>query len=105
MSIPDKIIKLIETFDYNLEMYKKGSYNETQVRLEFINPFFKELGWDITNKQGYAEAYKDVIHEEQMQAIFEAIHALMTPPAKPRKKIGFVVKEKKVVYGKRTEGK
>ncbi len=31
MSIPDKIKKLIETFDYNLDMYKKGSYNETQV--------------------------------------------------------------------------
>ncbi len=58
MSIPDKIKKLIETFDYNLETYKKGSYNETQVRLEFINPFFKELGWDITNKQGYAEDEK-----------------------------------------------
>ena len=67
MSIPDKIIKLIETFDYNLEMYKKGSYNETQVRLEFINPFFEKLGWDITNKQGYAEAYKDVIHEDAIK--------------------------------------
>ena len=64
MNVPDKIIKLIETFDYNLEMYKKGSYNETQVRLEFINPFFEELGWDITNKQGHAEAYKEVIHED-----------------------------------------
>jgi predicted type IV restriction endonuclease len=67
MNIPDKIKKLIETFDYNLETYKKGSYNETQVRLEFINPFFKELGWDITNKQGYAEAYKDVIHEDAIK--------------------------------------
>ena len=64
MNIPDKIVKLIETFDYNLEMYKKVSYNETQVRLEFINPFFEELGWDITNKQGHAEAYKEVIHED-----------------------------------------
>ena len=31
------------------------------MRLEFINPFFEELGWDITNKQGYAEAYKEVV--------------------------------------------
>ena len=67
MSIPDKIKRLIETFDYNLEMYKKGSYNETQVRLEFINPFFEELGWDITNKQGHAEAYKEVIHEDAIK--------------------------------------
>ena len=67
MNIPDKIVKLIETFNYNLEMYKKGSYNETQVRLEFINPFFEELGWDITNKQGHAEAYKEVIHEDAIK--------------------------------------
>ena len=28
-------------------------------------------------------------HDEQIQAIFEAIRQLMTPPVKPRKKIGF----------------
>jgi hypothetical protein len=28
----------------------------------------------------------------------------MTPPEKPRKKIGFVVKEKKAAYSKRTKG-
>jgi len=27
----------------------------------------------------------------------------MTPPEKPRKKIGFVVKEKKAAYGKSTK--
>ncbi len=43
-------------------------------------------------------------HDEQIQAIFEAIRQLMAPPAKSRKKIGFVVKEKKAVYGKRTKG-
>jgi Eco57I restriction-modification methylase/Type I restriction enzyme R protein N terminus (HSDR_N) len=67
MNVPDRIKKLAETFDYNLETYKKGSYNETQVRREFIDPFFQELGWDITNKQGYAEAYKDVIHEDAIK--------------------------------------
>ncbi len=40
-------------------------------------------------------------HDEQIQAIFEAIQQLMTPPAKPRKKIGFVVKEKQAAYGRR----
>jgi len=41
-------------------------------------------------------------HDEQIQAIFEAIRQLMTPPAKPRKKIGFVVKEKQATYGRRS---
>jgi hypothetical protein len=40
-------------------------------------------------------------HDEQIQAVFEAIRQLMAPPAKPRKKIGFVVKEKKAAYGKK----
>lgn len=44
-----------------------GQYNETQVRREFIDPFLKELGWDIDNEQGYAEAYKDVVHEDAIR--------------------------------------
>lgn len=67
MSVPDRVKELIETFDNNLESYKNGKYNETQVRREFIDPFFEELGWDVVNRQGYAEAYKDVIHEDAIK--------------------------------------
>jgi len=67
MNVPDRIKELIETFDNNLESYKKGIYNETQVRREYIDPFFEELGWDVANKQGYAEVYKDVIHEDAIK--------------------------------------
>jgi type I restriction-modification system DNA methylase subunit len=67
MIVPDRIKELTETFDNNLDSYKKGIYNETQVRREFIDPFFEELGWDVANKQGYAEAYKDVIHEDAIK--------------------------------------
>ena len=44
-------------------------------------------------------------HDESIQAIFEAIQQLMTPPEKPRKRIGFEVKEPKSRYGKRTKKK
>ena len=67
MSAPEEIHKLIERFDRNLDAYRSGKYNEAQVRQEFINPFFNALGWDIYNKQGYAEAYKDVIHEDAIK--------------------------------------
>jgi len=40
---------------------------EAQVRIEFINPFLTCLGWDIDNKQGFAEAYKDVINEDAIK--------------------------------------
>lgn len=33
-------------------------------------------------------------YDEQFKIVFEVINQLMTPPEKPRKKIGFVVKEK-----------
>jgi type I restriction-modification system DNA methylase subunit len=47
--------------------YKSISYNETQVRREFIDPFFKALGWDIDNTSGALEIYKDVIHEDSLR--------------------------------------
>ncbi|MBU0568444.1 N-6 DNA methylase [bacterium] len=67
MAAPDKVLELVERFDRNLEAYKQGKYNETQVRREFIDPLFSELGWDITNKKGYAEAYKEVVHEDAIK--------------------------------------
>ena len=62
-----RVIELVETFDRNIEAYKNQQYNETQLRREFIDPFFEELGWDITNKGGLAQAYKDVIHEDAIK--------------------------------------
>lgn len=67
MAIPKIIEQLIERFDYNIDSYKSGRYNETQVRREFLDPFFKALGWDVDNENGYAEAYKDVVHEASLE--------------------------------------
>lgn len=63
-AVPDIIIKLVDRFDAQRATYMSGSYNETQVRRDFIDPFFKALGWDIDNENDYAEAYRDVIHED-----------------------------------------
>ncbi|MDO9289511.1 MAG: hypothetical protein Q7T83_12070, partial [Thermodesulfovibrionales bacterium] len=64
---PEEVLKLIERFARNREAYLSGQYNETQLRREFIDPFFEALGWDVNNRQGYAEAYKDVIHEDAIK--------------------------------------
>ena len=61
------IDQLIEKFQHNLEEYKNPRYNETQVRIEFVNPFWEALGWDVLNKSGYAMAYRDVIHEDEVK--------------------------------------
>jgi type I restriction-modification system DNA methylase subunit/predicted type IV restriction endonuclease len=67
MSTPQEIIALTERFDRNREAYTSGQYNETQLRREFLDPFFEALGWDVNNKKGYAEAYKEVIHEDAIK--------------------------------------
>ena len=56
---PPIVATLIDRFEQNRESYKSQGYNETQVRREFLDPFFKALGWDVENKQGHAEAYKE----------------------------------------------
>lgn len=61
------ITELVERFDEQKESYKKADYNETLTRKDFIDPFFKSLGWDIDNSQGYAEAYREVIHEDRVK--------------------------------------
>lgn len=67
LTAPKEIEDLVARFEANIESYKSEHYNETQVRREFVDPFFEALGWDINNKQGFAEAYKDVIHEESIR--------------------------------------
>ena len=64
---PPQVLDLIQRFDRNREAYRSPHYNETQLRREFLDPFFKALGWDIDNEQGYAEAYKDVVHEDAIK--------------------------------------
>lgn len=67
MPAPDSVMDLISHFRENLDTFKTGGYNETQVRREFIDPLFEALGWDIANKSMYSAAYKDVVHEDAIK--------------------------------------
>ncbi|MCL2073351.1 MAG: hypothetical protein FWH18_05495 [Marinilabiliaceae bacterium] len=62
-----KIKSLVQRFDEQKELYKKTDYNETQTRRDFIDPFWKALGWDVDNESGYAESYREVIHEDRIK--------------------------------------
>jgi predicted type IV restriction endonuclease len=67
MPLPQSVTDLIERFTRNLETYKSSDYNETRLRIEFLDPLFQSLGWDIANSAGYADAYKDVTHEDAIK--------------------------------------
>ena len=58
---------LVQRFGEQKDSYKRADYNETLVRRDFIDPFFKALGWDVDNSQGYAETYREVIHEDRVK--------------------------------------
>lgn len=67
MLAPDAVLDLVARFARNREQYVNAAYNETQVRREFIDPLFVALGWDVANSHGYAQAYKDVVHEDAIK--------------------------------------
>jgi hypothetical protein len=64
---PDALLRLIDRFDQDRKVFLSGDYKEEQLRLEFLNPFFTALGWDMDNKQGLSETFKQVIHEESIK--------------------------------------
>ncbi|MDH5716960.1 MAG: N-6 DNA methylase [Spirochaetia bacterium] len=67
MALPKDVTRLIENFQTHFSDYKKNTYNEARLRKEYLDPFFEALGWDMANKQGHHEAYKEVIHEDSVK--------------------------------------
>lgn len=64
MPVPDSVTKLVQRFADNRAQYLQTNFNETQTRIDFVNPFFAALGWDMDNAQGLPEAYRQVVHED-----------------------------------------
>ncbi|MCC6129319.1 MAG: Eco57I restriction-modification methylase domain-containing protein [Acidobacteria bacterium] len=58
------IADLVERYTANRGQYQTTAFTEENCRAAFITPLFEALGWDVTNRAGYAEQYKDVVHEE-----------------------------------------
>lgn len=60
------IENLCERYREHKSEYHLPEYNEQKTRQDFINPFFKALGWDIDNEKGASEAYREVIYEDKV---------------------------------------
>ncbi len=67
MPAPEEISKLVERYTNNHNQYRSSSYREADVRLEFLDPLFKALDWDVDNTQGNAPQYRDVVTEESLE--------------------------------------
>jgi hypothetical protein len=67
MPAPAELLKLVQQFRENRDTYLSDSFTETSLRRQFIDPMFELLGWDVLNRQGHAEAYKEVVHEDSLK--------------------------------------
>jgi len=54
---------LVDIYQSHYEQYQRASYNETEVRVDFVNPFFQALGWDVLNERGLPQHLREVKHE------------------------------------------
>ncbi len=59
--------KLVDLYESNREEYLKKTYNETQVRTDFINSFLEIMGWDVSNKERQLHFFRDVVQEESIE--------------------------------------
>ena len=66
MAAPPTVQQLIRRFHEQRDMYIAAPYKEAQVRVEFIDPLFRALGWDIDNSKGLSLVYREVVHEDSV---------------------------------------
>ncbi|GEK33118.1 Eco57I restriction-modification methylase domain-containing protein [Kurthia sibirica] len=62
--------QLVRNFKKNYLFMKdnKKKYNEHSTRVEYIDPFFQLLGWDVSNTNGKQPSLRDVIPESYTTA-------------------------------------
>jgi hypothetical protein len=79
-----------------------NSERAVKVNIAIMRTFVKLRGMLETNRE-LAQKFSDLErrvgkHDEEISAIIEAIRQLMAPPEKPRREIGFHVREKAARY-------
>jgi type I restriction-modification system DNA methylase subunit len=62
-SFRKEVEALVGKFEQDKHHYLAKGYPEAQVRIDFLNPFFAALGWDIENKTHKPPDKRDVVIE------------------------------------------
>ena len=68
MRIKNKIRQLVKKYEDDRDAYLSPVYNETQLRADFLDPFFELLGWDVKNEKGTNTHEREVLLEESLKA-------------------------------------
>jgi hypothetical protein len=59
-SFEKELNRLVESFGNRLAELKGPDYNEAKLRDDFLNPFFRALGWDLENRAGLIQKKREV---------------------------------------------
>ena len=66
MTAPNIVQELVSRFGDQREAYKSAGYKEAQLRIEFVDPLFVALGWDVSNTKGLSLTAREVVHEDSL---------------------------------------
>lgn len=62
--IHSKLKSLVQKFEANKYHYLSKNYLEEEVKIDFINPLFEALGWDVRNTKGLSPYEREVVVEK-----------------------------------------
>ena len=62
-----RVAELVRYFRHNEPDYLRHTYNETQVRTDFITPLLEAFGWDVHNSAGLPLSLREVIEEATIE--------------------------------------
>jgi hypothetical protein len=66
-SFEKELNRLVESFGKRLAELKSSDYNEAKLRDDFLNPFFRALGWDMENRAALIQKEREVEIESATQ--------------------------------------
>lgn len=74
-----QVSELVQTHGDYYPQFQRTTYNETQVRVDFVNRFFKLLGWDVDNERGLPQHLCEVTHEATVVVEEDGVHRSKKP--------------------------
>ena len=78
-TLTEQVAELVQTYRNNYLQFQRATYNETQVRVDFVNRFFKLLGWDVDNERGLPQHLREVTHEATVVVEEDGVHRSKKP--------------------------
>ena len=79
VALTEQVAEIVKTYSDNYLQFQRATYNETQVRVDFVNRFFKLLGWDINNERGLPQHLREVTHEATVLVEEDGVHRSKKP--------------------------